>query len=287
MPTLMNGLFAGIARRFRRAPVPPPRPLVSVIDVRGRVGAELGMVSLESLSPSIDHAFSWPCPNAVLLRINCSGGTPAQAEMIHRRIRSIADLLSVPVIASVEDAATSAGYWIALAADHILVQESSLVGSIGTASYQFGFEKLLTRLGIERRVLASGPDKIDSDPFLPQSDRARELAASIQADILDTFKRVLVTRRGSRLRASVDEVSLGTTWSGVSAHRLGLVDEIQDVRVFLAKRFRAIPEMRVHRAATVSEVDVGIPGAGRLTRVVNSLLSRRLNQSLGGEFKLE
>lgn len=287
MPTPFKKLFAAIARRFRKAPVQPRRPLVALIDIRGRVGPELGMVSLDSLSPSIDHAFSWPYPDAILLRINCSGGAPAQAEMIHRRIRSIADLLSVPVIASVEDAATSAGYWIALAADHILVQESSQVGSIGTVSYQFGFEKLLTRFGIERRVLASGPEKADSDPFLPQSDRARELAMSIQADILDTFKRVLVTRRGSRLQASVDEVSLGTTWSGVSACRLGLVDEIQDVRVFFAKRFRAIPEMRIHRTASVSQVDTRVPDVGRLARVINRLLSGGPNQSLGAAIELE
>lgn len=288
MTTTLKSLFAEFARRFRgNAPVSPRRPLVSVIDIRGRVGAELGMVSLESLSPSIDHAFSGQRPDAVLLRINCSGGAPAQAEMIHRRIRSIADLLAVPVIASVEDAATSAGYWIALAADQILAQESSLIGSIGTSSYQFGFEKLLARLGIDRRVLTSGPDKADSDPFLPQSDRARELAASIQADIHDTFKRVVATSRGTRLRVPIDEVSLGTTWSGRTAQRLGLVDEIQDVRAFLAKHFRAVPEMRIHRAAPASDADARVPNTGRLARAFNSFLNRSLNQSLGAVFELE
>jgi ClpP class serine protease len=233
------------------------------------------MVSLDALSPSIDHAFSWPCPDA-MLRVNCSGGAPAQAEMIHRRIRSMADVLSVPVIASVEDVATSAGYWVALAADHILVQESSQIGSIGTVSYQFGFDKLLARLGVERRVLASGPDKVDSDPFLPQSDRARERALSIQNDILDAFKRVVVKSRGSRLQAPVDDVSLGTTWSGVSACRLGLVDEVQDSRVYFAKRFRAIPEMRIHRAAPVITTDTRDPGIGPLARIINRFLSRGL-----------
>lgn len=288
MPTTLKKVFAGVVRRFRgKAPVPPRRPIVSVIDIRGRVGAELGMVSLDSLSPSIDHAFTWPCPDAVLLRINCSGGAPAQAEMIHRRIRSIADLLNVPVIASVEDAATSAGYWIALAADQILAQESSLIGSIGTSSYQFGFEKLLARLGIDRRVLASGPNKADGDPFLPQTDRARELAASIQADIHATFTRVVIARRGSRLRVPIDEVSLGTTWSGMTAHGLGLVDEIQDVRAFLARRFHALPEMRIHRAPSVSEADARVPNIGRLGRVLNGFLNRSLNQSLGAMFELE
>ena len=287
MRTTLKKLLASLVRRRGEPSVPPRRPLVSVIDIRGRVGAELGMVSLESLSPSIDYAFTWPCPDAVLLRINCNGGAPAQAEMIHRRIRSIAGLLSVPVIASVEDAATSAGYWIALAADQIIAQESSLIGSVGTCSYQFGFEKLLARIGIDRRVLATGPDKAYGDPFLPQTDHARELAASIQADIHSTFQRVVVTRRGSRLRIPIEAVSQGTTWSGMTAHRLGLVDEIQDVRVFLAERFRAVPEMRIHRAAPDSEVEVRTPNIGRLERAFNSFINRKLNQSLGAVFELE
>ena len=279
MPTENRNPFGGLMRRLRRkTPEQPRRPLVSVIDIRGRVGAELGMVSLESLSPSIDHAFSWPCPDAVLLRINCNGGAPAQAEMIHRRIRSIADLLSVPVIASVEDAATSAGYWIALTANYILAQESSLIGSVGTCSYQFGFDKLLARFGIDRRVLASGPDKVYGDPFLPQTDHARELAASIQSDIHAAFLRVVVASRGSRLHIPIDDVSKGTTWTGMTAYHLGLVDEIQDVRVFLAKRFQALPEMRVHRGASASEIDARTPSIGHLARTVNGLLNRRLHQ---------
>lgn len=276
MPKPLTNLYASLSRRFRKPPVAPRRPVVALIDVRGRIGPEQGMVSLDSLSPGIDHAFSWPCPDAILLRINCSGGSPAQAEMIHRRIRGIADVLSVPVIASVEDVATSAGYWVALAADHILVQESSQVGSIGTVSYQFGFEKLMERLGIERRVLATGPDKADSDPFLPQSERSRELALSIQHDILDAFKRTLVRRRGPRLQVPVDEVSLGTTWSGTSACRLGLVDEIEDSRAYFAKRFRAIPEMRIHRAAPASAASPAGQDHPPVARIISRLLSRGL-----------
>ncbi len=274
MPKLVSELYSRLSRRFRKPTVAARRPVVALIDVRGRIGPEQGMVSLDSLSPSIDHAFSWPCPDAILIRVNCSGGSPAQAEMIHKRIRTIADVLSVPVIASVEDVATSAGYWVALAADHILAQECSQVGSIGTVSYQFGFDKLLTRLGIERRVLATGPHKADGDPFLPQSDRSRELALAIQSDFLDSFKRTLVRRRGPRLQLPVDEISLGTTWSGVSACRLGLVDELEDARAFFAKRFRALPEMRLHEPAPASTTYKHSDESPPLARFLSRLLSR-------------
>ena len=287
MSKQMTPFLSGLAARLGRKPKPAlRRPIVSVIDIKGRIGAELGMVSLESLSPAIDAAFAAPRPDALLLRINCSGGAPAQAEMIHRRIRILADLLSVPVVASVEDAATSAGYWIALAADEILAQESSLIGSVGTASYQFGFEKLLERLGVERRVQASGPDKVGQDPFVAPTERSRELAAELQADIHATFKRVVATRRGARLKAPIDEVTLGTTWSGGKALQLGLIDGIHDIRAYLGRRFQAIPEMRIHRAPATEQPAAGLPSANRLARAFNGYLAKNLQQALGSGLDL-
>lgn len=263
------------------------QPIVSVINIKGRIGAEVGSTSLDSLSPSIDYAFSSPLPNAILLCVNCNGGSPAQAEMIYRRIRILADLFSIPVFASVEDVATSAGYWVTLAADVIVAQESSIVGSIGIVSYHFGFDKLLAKLGIDRRIITSGSDKAGIDPFLPMSSRSRELLAAVQSDIHDTFKNVVINRRGSKLKIPFEEISQGATWSGKLAVKLGLIDEIQDSRAFVIKRLNAIPEMRIYQEASkVTVANGGIQKTG-LSYILNTILNKDLNQSLHSYLNLE
>ena len=76
---------------------------------------------------------------AVALEVNSPGGSPVQASLIGARIRRLAEEKDVPVIAFVEDVAASGGYWLAAAADEIYGDPSSVVGSIGVISADFGF----------------------------------------------------------------------------------------------------------------------------------------------------
>ena len=72
------------------------------------------------------------------------------------------------MIAFAEDVAASGGYMIACAADEIICDPSSIVGSIGVVGGSFGFAKLIDKLGIERRLYTSGEHKAMLDPFLPE-----------------------------------------------------------------------------------------------------------------------
>src|SRR5690606_16909251 len=105
----------------------------------------------------------------VALSINSPGGAAAQSHLIHRRIRALADEKKVPVIAFVEDVAASGGYMIACAADEVIADPSSIVGSIGVVGASFGFDRLIARWGIERRLYTSGERKAMLDPFLPEN----------------------------------------------------------------------------------------------------------------------
>lgn len=229
------------------------RPIVSIIDVKGPISIGDGRVSLAALADDIDYAFKPKSLDAVLLKINSPGGSPAQAEMIHRRIRILATLRRVPVYASIEDMATSAGYWIALAADHIVAQETSIIGSISTASYRFGFDKLLDRLGIERRIYASGLDKTVTDPFKPEDARGREMIVSVQQDIHETFTSVVLQRRGAKLKASADDLFTGAVWSGRHAVKLGLIDGVADIRGVLNVKFGTVPRIRAPKRRRSSQ----------------------------------
>ena len=106
-----------------------------------------------------------PDVKAVILLINSPGGSPVQSSLIAKRVRALADEKEVPVFAFAEDVAASGGYWLACSADEIYADTSSIIGSIGVIFSGFGFQELIKRYGIERRVYTAGDHKGSLDPF--------------------------------------------------------------------------------------------------------------------------
>src|SRR6185312_14856180 len=122
-------------------------------------------LSIDTVAPLLKRAFDTRGARAVALAINSPGGSPVQSALIGQRIRLLANEKGLKVIAFVEDVAASGGYWLACAADEIVADPSSIVGSIGVISSGFGFKDLLARFGVERRVHTSGDKKAMLDPF--------------------------------------------------------------------------------------------------------------------------
>jgi signal peptide peptidase SppA len=217
-----------------------PAPVVTVLrlhGVIGRIGPVGSGLTLARLEKSIDRAFSARHLKTVVLSINSPGGSPVQSALIAGRIRQLADEKDIPVVAFTEDVAASGGYWLACAADEIYAEDTSIVGSIGVISAGFGFDGAIARLGIERRLHATGPRKGMLDPF--REERPEDVARlkGIQADIFESFKDHVRARRAGRLKA--DEAALfdGGVWSGREALALGLVDGLGDMRTVLRARF--------------------------------------------------
>jgi len=223
----------------------PPGPVVAVLRLDGVINARTRRgLSLGRFAPAIERAFRLRHLKAVALAINSPGGAPAQSQLIYRRIRQLADEHAVPVFAFAEDVAASGGYWLALAADEIYAEESSLVGSIGVVSAGFGFAQLLNRFGIERRLYTAGTDKSLLDPFLPEEPRDVERLGSLQRDLHESFKSLVRARRGARLKGEEATVMSGVVFSGRRALGLGLIDGIGDMRGILRERFGAKLRLR-------------------------------------------
>src|SRR5262249_3440408 len=109
-------------------------PTVPVVRLAGVIGFSTPLrpgVTLAGIARAFDRASAMGKPKAVVLSINSPGGSPVQSHLIYRRIRQLSEEKSVPVIAFVEDVAASGGYMIACAADEIVCDPSSIVGSIG------------------------------------------------------------------------------------------------------------------------------------------------------------
>ncbi|MCJ2132003.1 S49 family peptidase [Methylobacterium sp. E-045] len=252
------------------------KPTVAVIRLNGVIGAVSPLrsgLSMATVASSLESGFGMADVSAVALVINSPGGSPAQSHLIHRRIRALAVEKKLPVYAFVEDVAASGGYMIACAADEIIADPTSLIGSIGVVSAGFGFDKLIERIGIERRVHTQGEAKAMLDPFRPENPEDLVRLKAIQADVQDLFT-TLVNERRPAVRAGRENLFTGAVWTGRQALPLGLVDELGDVRTTLRARFgddvvlKLVAEKqgsfvgRLLRRAVPGSTMIGLAGTG-------------------------
>jgi serine protease SohB len=224
-----------VPQRFRR-----DRPVVPVLRLTGVIGFSTPLrpgLSMAGVARALDRLFAVRNAAAVALIINSPGGSPAQSHLIFRRIRDLAQENSRKVIAFVEDAAASGGYMIACAADEIIADPNSIVGSIGVVGGSFGFDKLIAKIGIERRLYTSGEHKAMLDPFLPEDPDDVERLKTLQREIHDDFIALVKSRRGAKLSGPEDSVFSGEYWTGRRALGFGLVDALGDLRSTLRERF--------------------------------------------------
>jgi signal peptide peptidase SppA len=194
-------------------------------------------LTLASVARQLERAFAMRNAPAVALLINSPGGSPVQSHMIYQRIRALAAEKGRPVIAFTEDVAASGGYMIACAADEIICDASSIVGSIGVVGGTFGFAKLIDKLGIERRLYTSGEHKAMLDPFLPEKPEDVDRLKAVQREIHDDFIALVKQSRGARLTGPEKDLFSGEYWTGRRAVELGLADSIGDLRTTLRERF--------------------------------------------------
>ncbi|HEY6254483.1 MAG TPA: S49 family peptidase, partial [Xanthobacteraceae bacterium] len=178
-------------------------PLVPVVRLSGVIGFSTPLrpgVTIGSMARPLERAFAMRNARAVALIINSPGGSPVQSHLIYRRIRQLAAEKMRSVLAFVEDVGASGGYMVACAADEIICDVSSIVGSIGVVGGSFGFPKLMERLGVERRLYTAGEHKARLDPFLPENPDDVERLKALQKDIHQGFIDLVKQSRGSRLK---------------------------------------------------------------------------------------
>jgi serine protease SohB len=226
--------------RLRRALGSEPPPIVPVVRLAGVIGAISPIrpgLTLAGLAPALERAFRWPGAKAVAIAINSPGGSAAQSSLIHSRIRALSAERKLPVHAFVEDVAASGGYWLACAGDDIHADETSILGSIGVVSAGFGFPELLQRIGVERRLHATGPHKGMLDPFRPEQPGDVDRLKQIQADLFESFKALVRERRAGKLTAEESELFTGAVWSGRRAREMGLIDGVGEMRALLRARY--------------------------------------------------
>jgi signal peptide peptidase SppA len=236
-------LFASAREALR--PILPRRlrgdaPLVPVVRLSGVIGLATPLkpgLTLASVARPLERAFRMRNARVVALLINSPGGSPVQSHLIHRRIRQLAAENNRRVLAFAEDVVASGGYMIACAADEIICDPSSIVGSIGVVGGSFGFAKLIEKVGIERRLYTSGEHKAMLDPFLPENPEDVERLKAVQREIHEGFIELVKLSRGARLKGPEKALFSGEYWTGSKAVALGLADSLGELRSTLRERF--------------------------------------------------
>ncbi len=234
-PGLIDRLMEWLPARLRRGTA-----VVPVVRLSGVIGAVTPLrpgMSLAGVARTLERAFATKNAKAVALVINSPGGSPVQSRQIYLRIRQLAAEKKLPVLVFVEDVAASGGYMIACAGDEIFCDPSSILGSIGVVGGSFGFQELIKKVGVERRLYTAGAHKAMLDPFLPENPDDVARVKALQREIHAIFIALVKESRGSRLKGAEDVLFTGEYWAGETSISLGLADAIGDLRSTLKARY--------------------------------------------------
>jgi signal peptide peptidase SppA len=235
VPNLITNLKEYLPVRLRR-----DVPVVPVVRLSGTIGAVTPLrpgLTLAGIAKTLERAFATRNAKAVAIVVNSPGGAPVQSRQIYLRIRQLAAEKKLPVLVFVEDVAASGGYMIACAGDEIFCDPSSILGSIGVVGGSFGFQELIRKIGVERRLYTAGEHKAMLDPFLPEDPDDVARLKSIQRDIHALFISLVKESRGGRLKGADDILFTGEYWAGEKSVSLGLADGIGDLRSTLRARY--------------------------------------------------
>ena len=207
-----------IADRGGRRRWPRPRGAATVLTAGGDYIARVKITGLirndQERVESLEKLAKSSSAKAVIVHIDSPGGTTAGSEQLHGALRGVA--AAKPLVVVVDGLAASGGYIAAMSADHIVAQETSLVGSIGVLFQYPNVGELLKIVGVKIEEIKSSPLKAAPNGYEPTSPEAR---AAIEALVKDSYAwfRGMVSDRRKMDGAALETVTDGRVFTGRQA----------------------------------------------------------------------
>ncbi len=222
---IVLGLAGAAALVSNRIGVFGVRPYIARVTISGLIRGDQERVR------QLDLLGRTSLARAVIVHVDSPGGTTAGSEQLFDSLSRLRE--KKPLVVVVDSLAASGGYITALAADHIVAQQTSLVGSIGVLFQYPNVADLLGKIGVKVEAVKSTPLKAAPDGFEPTSPEATAALNSIIQDSYAWFKSLVQSRRHltDDELAAVDDGRVFTGHQGVG---LKLVDELGDERAALA-----------------------------------------------------
>jgi protease-4 len=210
-----------------RRPAPPSRR-IGVVHVRGpivsRVPLALGRVAVdERVVGALRRARDARGVYGVILLVDSPGGSVLASDRIHHEVLRLAE--KKPVVAYFSNVAASGGYYVAAGAHAIVAEPTTLTGSIGVVAGHLVLAPLLEKLGIVTELVKRGAraDMLSASRALDDGER-EAMTREIEGYYVD-FVNVVARGRG-RPAEEIEKLARGRVYSGLDAHRVGLVDHL-------------------------------------------------------------
>ncbi len=207
-------------------------PKIAIIGVEGmlanaRSGGLLQPTEnpLSLFTQELDAAAKDPSVVAVVLRVNSPGGTVTASDNMYQQVKRFRETTGKPVIAAPQEVAASGGYYVSCAADKIVAQPTSVVGSIGVLFLTFDFQDTMAKIGLRSETIKSGPLKDMGSPFHHLTPEARQVMQNMVDGYFTRFVEVVAKNRPIKDEQTLKLVTDGRVFSGQQAVALGLADQ--------------------------------------------------------------
>jgi protease IV len=230
---------AVLARRPGASLAQPLTPQISRVSIQGIIRGD------QERTEALDNLARSRNTRAVIVHIDSPGGTTAGSEELHQALRRVA--ATKPTVVVIDGMAASGGYMAAMAADHIIAQNSSLVGSIGVLFQYPNLSDLLAKVGVKFEEIKSSPLKAAPNGLEATTPEARAAIEALVVDSYAWFKDMVGDRRKLEGEA-LDRVADGRVFTGRQSISLKLADEIgreQEAIDWLAKSSNIDPKTPV------------------------------------------
>jgi protease IV len=198
---------------------------IAVVDIIGTIAADKQSVNSTDTVKALKKAFENKQSKAVVLNINSPGGSPVQSDEIWQEIQYLKKAhTDKKLYAIIGDTGASGAYYIASAADEIIVNPSSLVGSIGVIMPNYGVTGLMQKLGVEDRTMTSGENKALLSMTQPVDATQKTHVQGVLDNVHDHFINAVKQGRGKKLKSTDPAIFSGLFWTGEQAVKLGIAD---------------------------------------------------------------
>lgn len=219
---ISNGRAQAVARQEGAVAILPLRGVIA--NRMSLMGDISGGASAEGLSRMFKSARGDQGIKAIILDVDSDGGAVSGSDELSSEIYAARG--DKPIIAHVNATAASAAYWIASAADEVVVTPSGSVGSIGVFGTHSDLSGALDKAGIRKTLISAGKYKVEGNPLGPLSDDARDRIQARVDAAYDRFVRTVARNRNVTVSAVRDGFGQGGMVDAAAALAEGMIDRI-------------------------------------------------------------
>ena len=228
----IGALGGGGAQDLSSIPVhvsgPATGPAVAIVEVNGPLLSgranpfqATNNAHADDITAAIEQAAENPDVKAILLSVNSPGGSVVASDQIYQALKET----HKPIVVLMGEIAASGGYYVSMAADHIVANPSTLTGSIGVISTFPNFDEALDKVGVDFTVITSGDAKDFGSPYREMTEEEQAYWQDVTNEIYEGFVEIVAEGRDMD-EADVRQLADGRVYTGRKALDLGLIDEV-------------------------------------------------------------